>query len=58
MAPETLTGWTPSVPPNVTFEIDDVEEEWAYNEPFEYIHSRIMTSSIGDWPLYLRRCYE
>ncbi|KAF6802330.1 methyltransferase domain-containing protein [Colletotrichum musicola] len=46
------------VPPNVHFEIDDVEEEWTHAEPFEYIHSRIMTSSISDWPLYLRRCYD
>ncbi|KAF6803728.1 methyltransferase domain-containing protein [Colletotrichum sojae] len=46
------------VPPNVTFEVDDVEDEWLFSRPFDFIHSRIMTSSINDWPLYLRRCYE
>ncbi|KAL0939160.1 methyltransferase domain-containing protein [Colletotrichum truncatum] len=44
--------------PNVRFEVDDVEEEWTYSQPFEYIHSRVMTSSISDWQLYLRRCYK
>ncbi|KAF6837105.1 methyltransferase domain-containing protein [Colletotrichum plurivorum] len=46
------------VPPNVTFEVDDVEDEWLFSRPFDFIHSRVMTSSINDWPLYLRRCYE
>lgn len=48
----------PSVPPNVKFEIDDLEDEWTYSLPFDYIHSRVMTSSIGDWSVYLRKCYE
>ncbi|KAF4782429.1 methyltransferase domain-containing protein [Colletotrichum scovillei] len=46
------------VPPNVKFEIDDVEEEWTWSRPFDYIHSRVMTGSISDWDLYLRRCYD
>ncbi|OHE98936.1 methyltransferase domain-containing protein [Colletotrichum orchidophilum] len=46
------------VPPNVRFEIDDVEEEWTWSQPFDYIHSRIMTASISDWEVYLRRCYD
>ncbi|KAF9876105.1 hypothetical protein CkaCkLH20_06551 [Colletotrichum karsti] len=46
------------VSPNVIFEIDDVEETWTWKQPFDYIHSRIMTSSIGNWPLYLRQCYD
>ncbi|GKT75608.1 LOW QUALITY PROTEIN: methyltransferase domain-containing protein [Colletotrichum tofieldiae] len=35
--------------PNVQFEIDDLEEEWTYSQPFDYIHSRFMTSSIANW---------
>ncbi|KAF9874707.1 hypothetical protein CkaCkLH20_07844 [Colletotrichum karsti] len=46
------------VPPNVRFEIDDIEDEWNFSQPFDYIHSRVMTSSISDWRLYLRRCYD
>ncbi|KAJ4256184.1 hypothetical protein NW762_009262 [Fusarium torreyae] len=38
------------VPPNVEFIIDDVEEPWAYSEPFDYVHSRMMTFSIKSWP--------
>ncbi|KAF4811474.1 putative methyltransferase tdiE [Colletotrichum siamense] len=45
-------------PPNVRFEVDDVEDEWTFSRPFDYIHSRVMTSSISDWSLYLRRCFD
>ncbi|KAI9811556.1 MAG: hypothetical protein M1832_000866 [Thelocarpon impressellum] len=46
------------VPPNVKFEIDDVESEWTYPAPFDYIHCRYMAVSIADWPALVRRCYE
>ncbi|KAF9876781.1 methyltransferase domain-containing protein [Colletotrichum karsti] len=46
------------VPPNVTFEIDDIEEPWLYKEPFDYIHSRMMTSSISDWRQFIQRSYD
>ncbi|KAH9243269.1 hypothetical protein K456DRAFT_1716874 [Colletotrichum gloeosporioides 23] len=45
-------------PPNVKFEIDDIEEPWTFAQPFDYIHSRMMTSSLSDWRVYLQRCYE
>ncbi|EXF76336.1 hypothetical protein CFIO01_10242 [Colletotrichum fioriniae PJ7] len=47
-----------SVPPNVRFEIDDIEEEWTYSEPFNYIHSRFMNASIENWEEYLKKCYD
>lgn len=31
------------IPPNAKFEIDDVEEEWTHNEPFDYIHARYLS---------------
>ncbi|KAK1545492.1 hypothetical protein CPAR01_02994 [Colletotrichum paranaense] len=46
------------VPPNVRFEIDDIEEEWTYSEPFNYIHSRFMNASIANWKEYLKKCYD
>ncbi|WDK21026.1 methyltransferase domain-containing protein [Colletotrichum graminicola] len=46
------------VPPNVRFEIDDVEESWTFSVPFDYIHSRGMTSSIGNWDKYLQQAYD
>lgn len=53
-----LTRFFFSLPPNVDFEVDDIEEEWVFDEPFDYIHSRLMTSSIADWKEYLKNCYE
>ncbi|KAI5460977.1 S-adenosyl-L-methionine-dependent methyltransferase [Mariannaea sp. PMI_226] len=46
------------VPPNVRFEIDDVDEEWTYSQPFDYIHSRMMNVSIKNWSEYLRKIFE
>ncbi|KAF6785947.1 methyltransferase domain-containing protein [Colletotrichum sojae] len=45
-------------PPNVRFEIDDLEESWEYSEPFDYIHSRMMNSSISNWKEYIKNCYD
>ncbi|KIX06361.1 uncharacterized protein Z518_04337 [Rhinocladiella mackenziei CBS 650.93] len=46
------------VPPNVTFEVDDVESEWQYSQPFDFIHSRYMAGSIADWPRLMSECYK
>lgn len=46
------------MPPNVRFEIDDLEEDWTFAHKFDYIHSRMMTSSFTDWKGYLQKCYE
>ncbi|WQF77914.1 Putative S-adenosyl-L-methionine-dependent methyltransferase superfamily [Colletotrichum destructivum] len=46
------------VPPNVKFQVDDAEEPWTFSQPFQYIHSRVITSGISDWHKYLRRCYD
>lgn len=46
------------VPPNVRFEIDDVEAEWTYHEKFDYIHCRFMGNAIQDWPRLVRQCFE
>ncbi|KAF4986725.1 hypothetical protein FGRMN_10702 [Fusarium graminum] len=46
------------VPPNVQFIIDDIEEEWHYSSLFDYIHSRMMNSSIADWESYAAKTFE
>ncbi|KAK0636396.1 S-adenosyl-L-methionine-dependent methyltransferase [Bombardia bombarda] len=46
------------VPPNVQFQIDDIEDEWTFTQPFDYIHSRAMNSSLQDWHAYLKNCYD
>ncbi|KAH0422638.1 hypothetical protein CcaCcLH18_12716 [Colletotrichum camelliae] len=42
-------------PPNVHFEVDDLDEEWTYSQPFDYIHTRGMNSCIADWSVFLRK---
>ncbi|KAL7273015.1 ATPase [Rhizina undulata] len=46
------------VPPNVAFQIDDVEEPWTYrNNSFDFIYLRTMAGFINDWPkLYRQAC--
>jgi len=38
------------VPPNVHFEVDDLESDWTYTTPFDFIHARQLYSAISDWP--------
>jgi trans-aconitate methyltransferase len=38
------------VPPNVQFEIDNVEDVWPFSQPLDYIHIRNMGAAIADWP--------
>ncbi|KAH7169938.1 UMTA methyltransferase [Dactylonectria macrodidyma] len=45
------------VPPNVKFEIDDVEQPWV-NGNFDYIFSRYMSTSILDWPKLAGNVFE
>ncbi|KAK1460881.1 hypothetical protein CMEL01_15178 [Colletotrichum melonis] len=51
-------AWPSYTPPNVRFEIDDIEDTWTYSRPFDYIHSRVMTSSIKNWEDYTRTCFD
>ena len=46
------------VPPNVKFELDDVESPWVHDYPFDFIFSRYMAGSILDWPKYIGNVYE
>jgi hypothetical protein len=45
------------VPPNVQFEVDDIEEEWTFKTPFDLIHVRFLACSIVDWPKLAKQCY-
>ncbi|KAJ4019588.1 hypothetical protein NW766_003326 [Fusarium irregulare] len=47
-----------SVPTNVQFLIDDIDQEWTYGEPFDFIHSRFMNFSVQNWKTYLTKIYE
>ncbi|KIW00297.1 uncharacterized protein PV09_08187 [Verruconis gallopava] len=47
-----------SVPPNVRFEVDDIESDWVYSANFDYIHGRYLTGSIKNWPRLLEQAYR
>ncbi|KAF7927216.1 hypothetical protein EAE99_005547 [Botrytis elliptica] len=40
-------GW---IPPNLEFEIDDVEDTWRYSQKFDFIHIRSLGGSVASWP--------
>ncbi|KAF7194911.1 Secondary metabolism regulator LAE1 [Pseudocercospora fuligena] len=46
------------VPPNLTFEVDDVESDWPPRPPFDLIHARYMAGSIADWPRLMQQAYD
>ena len=47
------------VPPNVSFELDDMEEEWTYKDnSFDYIHMRSLSGSFKDWDAVLSQAYR
>ncbi|KAK3353296.1 S-adenosyl-L-methionine-dependent methyltransferase, partial [Lasiosphaeria hispida] len=46
------------VPPNVKFEVDDVESPWLSESRFDWIFTRYMAASIFDWPKLVSTIYE
>nr|KMM66230.1 hypothetical protein CPAG_02570 [Coccidioides posadasii RMSCC 3488] len=48
-----------SIPPNVKFLVDDVEEEWEYgSRPFDFIHSRYMVFAIRDMKHLIQQAFN
>jgi SAM-dependent methyltransferase len=46
------------VPPNVQFEIDDVESNWLWAEnSFDFIHARELILAIRDWPKLIQQSF-
>ncbi|WYZ34020.1 hypothetical protein EsH8_I_000296 [Colletotrichum jinshuiense] len=46
------------VPPNVKFEVDDVESPWVNPHKFDFIFCRYLTAAIADWPKLMHSVYE
>ncbi|KAL4412520.1 methyltransferase domain-containing protein [Colletotrichum abscissum] len=46
------------VPPNCSFEVDDIEKDWTWSTKFDFIHIRHMNSAIADWERLLRQAYD
>ncbi|KAF7552037.1 hypothetical protein G7Z17_g4572 [Cylindrodendrum hubeiense] len=46
------------VPPNCTFEVDDVEKDWTWTKKFDYIFVRLMAGSFADWDRFTSQCWD
>jgi SAM-dependent methyltransferase len=47
------------LPPNVQFEIDDIESDWLYGESsFDFIHGRELILSIRNWPRLVQQSFR
>lgn len=45
-------------PRNLKIVESDADKQWTFNERFGFIHGRMLTSGIHDWPTLLSRCWE
>ncbi|KAL7270549.1 hypothetical protein RUND412_006736 [Rhizina undulata] len=47
------------VPPNLSFEIDDVEEPWQYQDnSFDFIHLRSISGCLSNWPKLYQQAFR
>ncbi|KAJ0159576.1 hypothetical protein CTA2_9451 [Colletotrichum tanaceti] len=46
------------IPPNVKFEIDDVESPWLDDRKYDFIFCRYMVGSIKDWPKLVKNIFD
>lgn len=46
------------VPPNVTFQVDDLEEPWTFTQKFDFIYSRMMCGAFADFDNFFRQSFE
>ncbi|KAF4978209.1 hypothetical protein FZEAL_5370 [Fusarium zealandicum] len=46
------------VPPNCSFEVDDLEKEWTWTTPFDLIFARVMTGSFTDMPGFIKNSFD
>ncbi|KAL6352360.1 hypothetical protein LRP88_14342 [Fusarium phalaenopsidis] len=46
------------VPPNVIFEIDDLEKEWTWTKKFDFIFARMMLGCFQDFPQIIKVAFN
>lgn len=44
--------------PNIEFFVDDLEADWTFVRPFDFIYARMMTGSIRDWPRFVAQSFQ
>ncbi|TEA17987.1 putative methyltransferase tdiE [Colletotrichum sidae] len=45
-------------PPNCRFEVDDVDKDWTWSQPFDFIFVRHGNSCFESWEKLLRKAYD
>lgn len=45
------------VPPNCYFEIDDLEKEWTWDRPFDFVFCRMMAGSFSDYGSIVQKAF-
>ncbi|KAK1751060.1 methyltransferase [Echria macrotheca] len=48
---------SPFVPPNLSFQVDDIEEPWTFSVKFDFIYSRMMTAALASFPRFFGQAY-
>jgi SAM-dependent methyltransferase len=46
------------LPPNVTFVVDDLEQEWSFDDKFDFIYMRMLSASILDFSAMFKKSFE
>ncbi|KAH8888149.1 TAM domain methyltransferase [Thozetella sp. PMI_491] len=45
------------VPPNCSFEVDDLEKDWAWIKPFDLIFARVIAGSLTDYQAFINKAF-
>lgn len=46
------------VPPNVQFQVDDIESAWTFNQPFDFIMGRYLMLALKDYKKVIDQAFE
>ncbi|RPA84842.1 S-adenosyl-L-methionine-dependent methyltransferase [Ascobolus immersus RN42] len=46
------------VPPNVSFEVDNWEDEWLFGRKFDMIHMRMLQGAVKDFDVIFTKAYD
>ena len=43
---------------NCTFEVDDLDKDWTWTKPFDFIFNRVMAGSFEDYDVYISKAFK
>ncbi|KPM35007.1 hypothetical protein AK830_g11568 [Neonectria ditissima] len=46
------------VPANLSFQVDDLEDDWTFSYKFDLVFARMMTGSFGDWSRFMKQSFD